>query len=1270
MLKIDSKYNYKLNTDHPPEKQPDQTFRYGLNGVIEKGNLTAITSEKGDNIKYELQGNILGVIPINGVDSLYFTDQNNIYKNDNLLLHFDKFDFKKEITGQYRSVRGCEDTVYWNEEDNPDRFINLSNLDVHRNNANVWDIDTFLFAPCVETPTIKTKVLTSGGLLDEGAYYFMVEYLDANQNVIYKSPVSIDYTPVKKNSSSSIEIKLTNVDSSYVRLTVLRFLNSTTTYDAHTIGRIIPVQNKEVTYLYSGLNVGAGDVLISPNLLPLTPYNRSYISTQVQKRLLRANLVENNYDYSDYQRSASKIRTRYVIKKLPKTDGYERTLRGGQVYSLAINYIHKDGTISPAFPLVNRSKRTIDETLISTSIPTEETFSYTFKDFILFGDNRKIRCNYSFSDYPESYELKLSAYNFSNNLISVVQSNPDQTVVQWDFDEQINRNFLIKLEIIVNGTTIEEIDIAALFEIIQGQPVYNGTVSYSETIEYEKWKVQSTSSSTQTVETLNTYIDSGLCGYYETNQKYVNPDFYSCKDEDYWGYDFEGNELKDKNVRHFVMPEFQLYDETHVYPKGLYFDKVEYPNDRIVSHFFSISCLDEVNSNIQDKGLLFPFGAVGSVDEGRYLHNVDGNTYPQPTSKFNFVSPKFLIGNQVSSAQYIVEEATITETVSEINESYGNIFNSSLPYDTLELYQKDHNLQTFIQGDDAIVPITDSKKLLTRSKFEDDENLSHTNNFNILETTLPFDIAGNRYIKYVALKNIQTVFPNIFAIQYRRLTETNNNVSFNGDHFLTRFDFSNISWVNVARRNALQVIIFDDTTVKVEFEIFRNVYVESEINTSLRSQGDVPCDYYYDSTIEPFEFIKNRVIEPDGTRNRMRDSVCKFWKGYNNGLSTIQNLNKWVTLPPSWNFCSECNGEYPNRIIYSEQSFNEDLSDNYRVFKPNNYIDLPSDSGAIRGIDFKDNKLIVRTEHSCYFISPNPQQLQTNESTVFIGTGDFLSIPEQELNTTVTSYGGQLDKMDSIVTEHGLTWVDKIRGKIFNLGANLDILSNNGLSGWFQNNINDEKLRLGYDTENERLLLTHRDFTISYSFLVNGWIHYHSYIPSFYGYSNESLLSINDNIVYEHNNDQRIFRGIESPFIIEYTVSDKYTFKPDSIHYYTDEIDITFDQVIAYNRNQSTGLITLKYLEDEEASVFEKNYVIRTNREFKISPLCDSSNGDNLFIYNNANSIDKVSNVTIKDEVLQGELRGKHVTIRLFLNDPSKKVSFFYLDTLKHYMIR
>ena len=73
MLKIDSKYNYKLNTDHPPEKQPDQTFRYGLNGVIEKGNLTAITSEKGDNIKYELQGNILGVIRYTGLkDHLNF----------------------------------------------------------------------------------------------------------------------------------------------------------------------------------------------------------------------------------------------------------------------------------------------------------------------------------------------------------------------------------------------------------------------------------------------------------------------------------------------------------------------------------------------------------------------------------------------------------------------------------------------------------------------------------------------------------------------------------------------------------------------------------------------------------------------------------------------------------------------------------------------------------------------------------------------------------------------------------------------------------------------------------------------------------------------------------------------------------------------------------------------------------------------------------------------------------------------------------------------
>lgn len=1264
MIELDGSVAIKMNQDFDPEKQPQGTYRYGLNGVVKKGSLTNIATEKGDNILYELQGNIIGVIPINGNDSIYFTDQNNIYRNDTLIIHNDSFNFKNPITGVYRSVRGCEDIIYWNEVGNTDKFMNISNTDVHKNELGVWDLDSFLFAPCVTTPTIKTRVLTSGGSLDEGAYYFMAEYLDVNENIIYKSPISIDYTPIEKNSSSSIEITISNIDADYVRITVLRFLTNTTTYDAHTIGRLIPVDGNSITYIYSALNTAAGDTLITPDLIPLTPYNRSYIATQVQKRLLRANVIENDYDYSNYQQLASKIRTRYVINQVPKTE-YVRTLRGGQVYMAAINYIHKDGTISPAFPLVNRDKRINDEELITTAIPTEDTFSYIFKDFTFpQGTGQKVRCNYNFSVYPDSYELHLTAFNLTTNQNeTVIQSNPDQSTVQWDFSNVVTIASMT-LEIVIGGDVVETVELDFFGQ--EPNTEYYGTVTYSESIQYEKWKTQSTSSSTQLVEPLNNYIDSGLCGYYETEQLYQNPRFYECKDENYWGVNFQGTAITGEKIRAFVIPDYQLYDEDFLYQKGLFFDGIEYP-ENVVGHFFSISCLDD--SNIQDKGILFPYGAVGSVDEGRYLHNVDGNTYPQPTSTFNFVSPKFLVGDDVSSAQYIFEEGILTEVLTESTETNNDIFNASLPYDNLELYQKEHDIQALIQGDDALLPITDSKKLLSRSRFGDLENLSHSNNFNILETTTPLDIAGNKYIKYVSLKNITTVYPNIYAVQFRRFTEVNNNVSFAGDHFLTQFDFSNISWVNVENRNALQTITFDDATVKVEFEIFKNVYVESEINSSLRSQGDVPCDYYFDNTIEPFEFIRNRIIEPDGTRNRMRDSVCKFWTGYNDSLSTIQKLNRYVTLPPSWNFCSECNGEFPNRILYSEQSFNEDLSDNYRVFKPNNYIDLPSDSGAIRGIDYKENKLIVRTEHSCYFISPNPQQLQTNEATVFLGTGDFLSLPEQELNVSPVSYAGQQDKMDSLVTEYGLVWVDKIRGKVFNFNNNLDILSNEGMMSYFQNNLNLEDLRLGYDAFNERLLLTHRQFTISYSFLGRGWIHFHSYLPSFYGYSNNHLYSINDDIVYEHNNNIRTFRGKESPFIIEYTITDKNTFKPDSVHYYavSEEVGITFDQVLAYNHNQSTPLIDLTYLTDY--SIFDSHYVIESNRNYKISPLCDSSDG-NLFIYNEANSIDKQILTQPIDEVLQGNFRGKHISIRLFFNNPNNSLTFYYLDTMKHYLIR
>ena len=74
------------------------------------------------------------------------------------------------------------------------------------------------------------------------------------------------------------------------------------------------------------------------------------------------------------------------------------------------------------------------------------------------------------------------------------------------------------------------------------------------------------------------------------------------------------------------------------------------------------------------------------------------------------------------------------------------------------------------------------------------------------------------------------------------------------------------------------------------------------------------------------------------------------------------NENKekiYYHLPLEYDCCSECNEKFPHRIHYSEQSFQEELTDNYRIFLSNNYKDIEGETGEIVNIFRYFNSLYI-----------------------------------------------------------------------------------------------------------------------------------------------------------------------------------------------------------------------------------------------------------------------------------------------------------------------
>jgi hypothetical protein len=141
------------------------------------------------------------------------------------------------------------------------------------------------------------------------------------------------------------------------------------------------------------------------------------------------------------------------------------------------------------------------------------------------------------------------------------------------------------------------------------------------------------------------------------------------------------------------------------------------------------------------------------------------------------------------------------------------------------------------------------------------------------------------------------------------------------------------------------------------------------------------------------------------------------------------------------------------------------------------------------------------------------------------------------------------------------------------------------------------------ETGSEKIIVTlgdpkyfcNKSWTMSFSFLSNSWISWHSYIPNFYVQNTVAFQSgKNDDTctVWNHNQTFTLFNNFyaqDFPYIIEYPFSYQYLdqllqyveeymtvlkYDEEGIYIEPDET-IYFTQVIVYNKQASTGLLNL-----------------------------------------------------------------------------------------------
>lgn len=303
----------------------------------------------------------------------------------------------------------------------------------------------------------------------------------------------------------------------------------------------------------------------------------------------------------------------------------------------------------------------------------------------------------------------------------------------------------------------------------------------------------------------------------------------------------------------------------------------------------------------------------------------------------------------------------------------------------------------------------------------------------------------------------------------------------------------------------------DDDTIRWFADRVSNIYMESAVPFGLRSGLTCGIPDFIDSPA-PYseEEFRTYLTEKLTTIDRDQGSG-RLYRGFSTAEVYDMNLDfmrfnkqkNFIHLPIEYDCCSDDNEVYPLRAWYSEQSFQEEKIDNYRVFLPNNYRDIEGEHGEITNAYRLGNNLFIHTKEGLWQLPQNLQERVTSEIVSFIGTGDFFNVPPRKVMDDTLGSGGSQHKWATVKTRNGVMFVNEVEGKVYLHAEGVQDVSIRGMRNWFENNLKDNlskqlfdnlnveykfknnpanALGVGYlstyDTRYERILITKRDYLI------------------------------------------------------------------------------------------------------------------------------------------------------------------------------------------------
>lgn len=375
-------------------------------------------------------------------------------------------------------------------------------------------------------------------------------------------------------------------------------------------------------------------------------------------------------------------------------------------------------------------------------------------------------------------------------------------------------------------------------------------------------------------------------------------------------------------------------------------------------------------------------------------------------------------------------------------------------------------------------------------------------------------------------------------------------------------------------------------------------------------ESEVNVDYRQATNSKEGDFFPHVATDiPDDWLQESRVSILlDNTYTYNQTYSKQNKENVFTHLREDYDPSKTCLFEFPNRVIYSDQSTLEETKNNWLVYRPVSYKDFPKEFGPLVALNGLENKqLLARYENKSQIYNAL-STVKTSTLTAYLGNDQlFNSAPPIDITC-----GSQHTLL--IETVFGNIFIDSRKGDIVLLRGNtIDYLSNQFTDNWFQEhlpfkisnyfpevNIDNSFKNIGihgvYDSKYKRVIITkldyeplnpeikfidnkfvlnntevslqdstlfcNRSWTLSYSFVpsINNWISFHSYQPNYYvGQPTYFQSGYSDGGIWNHNTIYNRFNNFKGK-VCSYSIEHPYFFENPN------------DQVLQYIKDYTTVL--------------------------------------------------------------------------------------------------